>query len=535
MNSSHTDQDPPDDHAESPGYLVADNLINGHCGNEGAPPPSATPPTKKTRVFTKQKDCGGPPATETVEALQEQRYRGASLIKPQTMWPALGIVHDPRGQKPPSYRQGRADDAKCERENYQNDPSAYLTPTESVHYSGSFFDYPQEKANAGAVEGEQIRSQNTRVMFGRFDSGVDCATERGSSSTTFSNNPSESPRFRPTSHLEQHYEDIDTYSRDREGPRGCDTRLNGKSSMSNGSCMKGVNTRPLPKVNIARRNDPDSDDSDPILNTSIAETVSCSLNDQNLSPDQRLATLPHTYSSLNIDTPSYPAGKGASKKRSRRSSCAVFLAPIVIVFLISLAAMGLSVYVLISGRNNSETSLSSQDTHTVHQLLDDLKKQMLKLEHENAALKKQVAEQTVIFQHIEPLQSHIKSLYSQNQNLTDTLQSIKDEIAENISSIQIHPGPQGPPGIVNFSLCRNETKSSSAPTHSILPTISEYLPSEADTKRFFVTFAYCTHFGASESQLYYNVDTGQYRCDCRGLFGNFSRTTCTVHAWMCPR
>ncbi|KAK0046517.1 hypothetical protein Bpfe_024035 [Biomphalaria pfeifferi] len=528
MDTDHPKQDSLDE-VDAVRYLEANNTTGHATGNEVRPCAIPPMPTKKPRVFTKQKDVQLTDS-ELLADDQEKRYRGASLIKPQTLW----TNQRANGQES---CQGGAAGANGHSEDYQNDPTNYLTPTESPHYSGSFFRFSTDETATGSDDSNQIRGQRSRTPFTRFDSGVDCSTERGSTSTTISNIPSESPRSitnpRLSTHQEQHYEDIDTYSKKQppsEGKKG----ITNNSISSNGSCLRATTTRPLPEVNVFRRDTLDNDVNEPILNSSIAETVSSTLNDPTLNFDPRLATLPHTYTQLDIGAPrGTPAKKVSPKERQR--CCAAFTLPVVLVFIISISALTLSIYVLITSKSRSEmTGVFSSDhsKQNIHLLVQELNDRMLKLEQENIALRNQLSEHASKLLFIE---DEVEILYNTTFNTSLALYSMKDALMTSISNISLLPGPQGKPGIVNFSLCVNTSISKTAPSSTTEQTITDLQPDSMEAKKYFVMFAYCTYIGATDAQLVFEARTGQYKCLCYGHINSKTFTVCTVHVMMCPR
>uniref|UniRef100_A0A2C9LQ45 Uncharacterized protein n=1 Tax=Biomphalaria glabrata TaxID=6526 RepID=A0A2C9LQ45_BIOGL len=112
---------------------------------------------------------------------------------------------------------------------------------------------------------------------------------------------------------------------------------------------------------------------------------------------------------------------------------------------------------------------------------------------------------------------------------------MKDALMTSISNISLLPGPQGKPGIVNFSLCVSTSISKTAPSSTTEQTITDLQPETSEAKKYFVMFAYCTYIGATDAQLVFEARTGQYKCLCYGQINSKTFTVCTVHVMMCPR
>ncbi|CAL1530513.1 unnamed protein product [Lymnaea stagnalis] len=534
--------------ANEGGYMAPDVPIQLDGKSNGV----VSFPQKKPRSCGKQNGMGVDTSADTTE---ERRYRGLSLTN------ANGAPLSTRG----------VTNSLSQDEDYENDPSSYLTPKDPPSYERTF----AYDSTVGGVDGGHgvTDVKTSRVPFKRFDSGVeDCVPDRGSNSTTLSNSLSETYHFMASPRLstapEQHYEDIDMYSKNKASASQPKPRSSiDKFSMNNGTAGN-MNSRPLPQVNSsATRSLSDSEDHQLILETSIAETVSHPLTQPELRHNSLAMTLPHTYSQLMSHTNNYTLKE--MPQETPRSHCR-FIAALVFIFITSAMALSLSIYVLINspGQSVSSERPSHPSIHAedLKQNLSRLQQEMVSLKEENKYLKDQLEaqknntwfiENKYLKDQLEAQKNNtwfIENKYLKDQmeaqkNNTWFIESLQQEIgqlssqqrnmmlniSQEIANISLTPGPQGHPGVVNFSMCRNESSQHVAVASPVLGIETDYIPEGDKVKDNFVIFAYCTYTPGTNGMLEMSPHGDQYRCVCQGQAKNKTHSHCSIFIWVCPK
>ncbi|XP_076464117.1 uncharacterized protein LOC143296191 isoform X2 [Babylonia areolata] len=114
---------------------------------------------------------------------------------------------------------------------------------------------------------------------------------------------------------------------------------------------------------------------------------------------------------------------------------------------------------------------------------------------------------------------------------------VTSDLRQQISNISLTPGPQGPPGVGNLSLCFY-TKST---TYQALPgpySTTPWQPSTDILRDNMVMSATCGVIGGNEhfvESKEMNASFVQFRCRCDGSVDNYDRRACKIHLVLCPR
>ncbi|XP_012940587.1 uncharacterized protein LOC101863829 isoform X3 [Aplysia californica] len=492
------------------------SLHNYHNNNNNNNDPSCPPPPAHRKVpviFTKKASVNMNPMPDDDKAL-----------------------HGPTTATTTSYQDTK------ERETYDHDP--YLTPSDPPFYMESSFsslnDYPQSPTSEASGFSDNLKMRGRRSQ--RFDSGVeDCDSLRGSKTGLASSMPaatsSASSYPRLSTHYEQHYEDIDQY---RGNNKPIQRSSTDKTALSNDFRTPNELLR-LPQVNIAGITHSDSEDGDHIQPASIAEMVSCPTRGQQTSNREVYSpSESHLYSPLEGHKP-VPLGTSSSPGRG---ACCCLAFALLILFCISMAALGISIYLLLNNQNGNEAralpstfSTSSIPSVSSDNTLQQLKEEINLLKAENYELRELVRDHKLnLSLKIQPLEQDVSYLVSKQDNFSSTLHSVETRLETQIAEISLKPGPQGRPGVANFSLCSFHQFIKSAPSSSSRFTDTDYYPNEEILNKTFVIFAYCSYNGATSVQLESKKvsEHYQYRCVCRGYAGE-TLTRCGIHYWACPR
>ncbi|CAG5127408.1 unnamed protein product [Candidula unifasciata] len=430
----------------------------------------------------------------------------------------------------------RSNSTNCQEVFDSYDGNGYLTPTDPPAYVDSGLDYSSTDFHSIGSETSthSIHKRGGRP-FQRFDSGVgDCESVRGSSSVRFSTSPTcstnsvSSPRL--STQYEQQYEDIDQYHRTHQHQNHVPQRRS-TDKMKTDSVRNGLPQ--LPQVDISGVTNSDSEDTDPAINSSVAEIISHPMH------DPRIGSLPHTYMPLNTTNHPMDSIKAA---KAPRISCWIIVF-LIIILIISVTALCLSIYTFVSKPVISQTlalersgNSSIIDQSDFDSALVSLQQKVEDLIKENAALKESLLHQQNNLTNF--IEQKVKELSSNQEHLSSTLQQIEAKFDSEIANISLTPGPQGPPGVANFSLCVTRSILRSAPASSSALTETSYLPTDTELQDYFVTFAYCTYEGASgahlEMQLDPTINRYKYRCRCWGQTTGVAQTLCKTIIWMCP-
>ncbi|BFZ07708.1 hypothetical protein BsWGS_10747 [Bradybaena similaris] len=435
--------------------------------------------------------------------------------------------------------QSNSDGSQEVFEHYES--NGYLTPTDPPPYVDSCLDYSTTDFPSSSIGSEtSTNSFHKREgrPFQRFDSGVaDCESVRGSSSAPFGTSPScstnsvSSPRL--STQYEQQYEDIDQYHRTHDHHQQQHRVPQRRSTDKLKTDSVRSDLPRLPQVDISGVTHSDSEDNDPISNSSMAGIISHPMH------DPRTGSLPHTYMPLNATKHPMELMK---PRKTQRISCWIVVS-LVFVLVISLTALGLSIYVLVSKPESSESTaledygnISITEHSDFNSIMSNLQQKVDHLIKENAALKEALLHQENNLTFF--IEQKVTELSSHQANLSSTLQLMEGRFDTEIANISLTPGPQGPPGVANFSLCITRSILRSAPASSSALTETSYLPSDTELQNYFVTFAYCTYEGATgahlETQANNSTNRYKYRCRCWGQVSGSSQTLCKTIIWMCP-
>lgn len=386
----------------------------------------------------------------------------------------------------------------------------------------------------------------------RFDSGIgDSDSEHGSSrrKRTASEAPSSTsasssyPRLaRLSTHPEQHYEDIDAYKK-YVMPDKSETLENMRPA--NGSVLQGRSQ--LPVVNISGVTHTESRDHASATTTQSHPMVRPYL-------DPRTASLPHTYSHL--ENNGYMIGPKVVESDKTRSCCCGLVIVLVLIFVMSAAALSVGIYLVI----NDELESSSTSTNQVGTLgssnnsglaktlsmleekIAELQKDLVDLQRENTNLKADLGRiKDDVSNEVQPLYKEVSYLRNTQRDTNQSMTVIENRLTSRIDNISLTPGPQGPVGVANFSLCLLKSSAQSADSSNVSPTISPLLPNDRDIQDHVAIFAYCTMTGAQKVQLEFErslrptISDIQYKCVCTGTESGVSRTRCEVNAILCPK
>ncbi|GFO11134.1 hypothetical protein PoB_003763900 [Plakobranchus ocellatus] len=461
---------------------------------------------------------------------------------------------------PPDLSFSRDFDQDSSLENIPGTACPYLTPIdpdEPEHQSnGSFSERVAGGPSSPVTEpsfGSLTRRENGEPHHIRFDSGVgDSDSERSSKRVrTTSDAPSSIasssyPRLRLSTHYEQHYEDIDAY---RKYIRPENTASTSQPKPSNGVAHNGLPAG-APRVNIQGVTNTDSDD-----HTHRAAVQRFA---QRPYLDPRNASLPHTYSPLDMNryanqTKSETVKPAHSVKT--RGFCCCLVTVLVLIFFMTSAALSLGIYLLIKDGETTSTVTISPSVNTVItnssgqvQIVDDLQETLASLQtdvdrfkRENAALKSELDKlKSHVTNEVQPLYRELTLLTTQQRDTVASMRVLENHLTTAIANISLTPGPQGPTGVANFSLCEHRFLSEIKASSPRYTTDTRYLPDDSDLQNLFVLFAYCDKKGATGTQLkrqtvtVSNVEYYKYKCVCSGQVSGEVSTVCTVHAIVCP-
>ncbi|KAL3874114.1 hypothetical protein ACJMK2_037174 [Sinanodonta woodiana] len=123
------------------------------------------------------------------------------------------------------------------------------------------------------------------------------------------------------------------------------------------------------------------------------------------------------------------------------------------------------------------------------------------------------------------------------QNITDLLSFMDTKIQAQLLNISKMPGPQGPSGVGNMSMCSYRNITQMAIASSVSSIVMTWQPSILSLKTEVVMFAGCSVVGGTLANLESQALTDnivQYRCVCSGTTSE-KYTKCYIHLWTCPR
>ncbi|KAK3595965.1 hypothetical protein CHS0354_032479 [Potamilus streckersoni] len=123
------------------------------------------------------------------------------------------------------------------------------------------------------------------------------------------------------------------------------------------------------------------------------------------------------------------------------------------------------------------------------------------------------------------------------QNITHLLSLMDLKIQAQLLNISKMPGPQGPSGVGNLSMCGYRNITQMALASSISSIVMTWQPSIMTLKTEIVMFAACSVAGGTLANLETQAITEnlvQYRCVCSGT-NSEQYTKCYIHLWTCPR
>ncbi|KAK3774922.1 hypothetical protein RRG08_007277 [Elysia crispata] len=424
----------------------------------------------------------------------------------------------------------------CLSSQFDDDPSqeeqscSYLKPIDSPisEHPGMFPFADNHPGSPEAHTGDLMANFQDKGDKGesrRFDSGIgDSECELASQRTrTISDSPSLAsaqssyPRLsRMVTHYEQHYEDIDAYKKCRNGS-------NGARRPANGMVPHGVPR--LPGMNISGITNGESNDHDTPIATSQQNCV--------VRPytDARTGSLPHTYSHL--ETNGFTIHPKTKNSVEIKSWWCCLLFGLVLVFLMSASALGLGIYLLLNDSREfssasvgtSESSRSkntsglAQSVNVLEGIIGDLQKDVTYLKKENANLSAELAQITDnVKNKIQPLFIELSHLRITQRDTIQSISAMDDRLTTEIANISLTPGPQGPVGVADFSLCIFRSNSESAVASNRYPTESQYTPTDQEVQDYVAIFAYCSMKGAQTKQLEIkgtgsaSISGKQYRC-----------------------
>lgn len=131
----------------------------------------------------------------------------------------------------------------------------------------------------------------------------------------------------------------------------------------------------------------------------------------------------------------------------------------------------------------------------------------------------------------------ISHLNSSMGMFSSQLDNVSADLQQQITNISLTPGPRGPPGVGNFSMCSYTSSTSYQKLPGPYSTTS-WQPSNEELKVSIVMSAMCGVIGGNQQFVEakeINATTVQYRCRCDGSVDGYDRRACKIHLVLCPR
>lgn len=233
---------------------------------------------------------------------------------------------------------------------------------------------------------------------------------------------------------------------------------------------------------------------------------------------------------------------------------------IILLLLISFTALALSLYLIIAinaglpdvenlkqelGSLQSQYDELSSKFNTLERIttgnksfeyLKDLSQQVQKLESQTS---EKISNLEKDFQNTSSvIQVNQDEMFSYvYNNITSVIDKFSTDVRANLSTISKMPGPQGPRGVGDLTLCfmKNVTeRSRSGPGTS---TTTQRLPTDADLQKHVAMFATCSVDGGLYQHLsvYQTNNSVKFSCTCSGEINGIEYRVCKLYILLCPR
>ncbi|KAL8610430.1 hypothetical protein ACOMHN_035147 [Nucella lapillus] len=131
----------------------------------------------------------------------------------------------------------------------------------------------------------------------------------------------------------------------------------------------------------------------------------------------------------------------------------------------------------------------------------------------------------------------ISQLNSSVWTFGSQLQDLQVHTQQQIANISLTPGPQGPPGVGNLSLCSYASYTSYQRIPGPFSTTA-WKPPTDELRNNLVMSAMCGVIGGTQQFVEAqetNPNSVQYRCRCDGSVDGYDRRACKIHLVTCPR